>query len=348
MPIKRRGNGLEVSVQVTRNGDKQRHREIVHCTMKEAEAHEAQVRADMLAGRTPSKFSTGGASKGITLEEALSATYDRYWKNGANARGQQGSIKLCLKFFGADTCIDKITSEDADQFIAMLTAKDLAASTIRQRAGTMTKMFNHYYRRGNIDSKPYFELPKIGDNTRDRVISYEEETELLRLFQEDYSGAIQRRTRQGDDFEDLFAFLMDVGCRPEEARNIHVRNWHGDRLTLKITKTELSRTLPLTQRAKEALQRQAHRNGDHPFAWATSAVIRHGWDWARANMGLSEDPGFIPYALRHTCATRLYDKTRDIMIVQKWLGHKTIQTTLRYAKLQPYDLDRARDLLEAA
>lgn len=348
MPIKQRGNGLEVSVQVTRAGEKIRHREIVHCTMEEAQAHEAQVRADILAGREPNKYKITSASRGITLEDALEVVFERYWAHGANARHNRANIELCKEFFGASTQIDKITTVDADDFIAYLQKKDLAPSTIRQKCCVMTKMFTHFVRRGNLRSRPHFETPKIGDNTRDRVITTDEEEALLGLFVEHYDTAVPRKGHDGSDFYDLFAFLMDVGCRPSEARNMHMRNVSNRRLTLKITKTDLSRTLPLTERAEAALRRQAFKYGDEPFSWATSNVIRYGWDWARANMGLDDDPGFIPYALRHTCATRLYDKTRDIMIVQKWLGHKTITMTLRYAKLQPHDLDKARDMLEAA
>lgn len=348
MPIKQRGNGLEVSVQVTRNGAKVRHREIVHCTMDDALAHEAQVRADLMAGRPPAKYKTTAASRGITLADALEVVFERYWAHGANARHNRANIEQCKEFFGASTQIDKITTVDADDFIAHLQKKDLAPSTIRQKCCVMTKMFNHFVRRGNLTARPHFEMPKIGDNTRDRVISEIEEKRLLALFACDFDTAVPRKGNAGSDFYDLFVFLMDVGCRPSEARHINMRNVTNRRLTLKVTKTDLSRTLPLTERAEAALRRQELRRGEMPFAWATNNVIRYAWDWARANMGLDGDDGFIPYALRHTCATRLYDKTRDIMIVQKWLGHKTITMTLRYAKLQPHDLDNARDMMEAA
>jgi integrase len=89
------------------------------------------------------------------------------------------------------------------------------------------------------------------------------------------------------------------------------------------------------------------RHGLQPFAWATTGTLRHAWDWARNCMNLSNDPGFIPYALRHTCASTLYAKTKDIVLVKEWLGHSDIKMTMRYAKLQPDALAAARDLMEA-
>lgn len=98
----------------------------------------------------------------------------------------------------------------------------------------------------------------------------------------------------------------------------------------------------------DAIKRQEAQYGHLPFAWATTPTLRHAWDWARSCMNLSEDDGFVPYALRHTCATSLYAKTKDLVLVQRWLGHTDIKMTLRYAKLLPGDLQDARDLLEAA
>jgi integrase len=213
----------------------------------------------------------------------------------------------------------------------------------------MTKTFNHYHRRGNINSKPYFELPKVGDNMRDRILTEMEILELLRLFEEVWDIQPRRSDGQvGQAWADWTVFLLDTGCRPSEGRVAEVKNLNGRLLTLTKTKTKQRRTIPLTDRALEAFERQAFGDQKVPFAYATSDAYRAAWDWARSIMNLSDDAGFIPYALRHTCATRLYDKTRDLMIVQRWLGHTDIKMTLRYAKLMPGDLERACDLMQGA
>lgn len=348
-----RGKGLQVDVQVTVDGAKKRYRQIVHCTMPEAEAYEAQVKADLLAGREPAKWGRKqlkAAPTGILLEAALEATWQRYWANAACARTVRSNMLTCVEFFGGDKPITEITTNDADDFIDHLKKGGLAASTIRQKASVMTKMFTHYHRRGNVQVKPYFDLPKVGDNLRDRVITEHEEQELLEVFATRYDHVIARRSDgpDGADLEDLMVILIDTGARRSEVEAIHMKNLRGDLLTLRRTKNDLARTIPLTERAMEALKRQAERHGDEPFNWATKGTVRHAWDWARGCMNKSDDAGFIPYALRHTCATRLYSKTKDLLVVQRWLGHKDIKMTLRYAKLMPGDLEAARDLLQAA
>lgn len=42
---------------------------------------------------------------------------------------------------------------------------------------------------------------------------------------------------------------------------------------------------------------------------------------------------FSVHSLRHTFATHLYDKSKDILLVSQLLGHSNIQTTTRYAHL---------------
>jgi site-specific recombinase XerD len=50
---------------------------------------------------------------------------------------------------------------------------------------------------------------------------------------------------------------------------------------------------------------------------------------------------FSVHALRHTTATRLIQKGVNLRIVQRYLGHKTIVTTTKYAHVQDDDLQSA-------
>src|SRR5215208_2864009 len=52
-----------------------------------------------------------------------------------------------------------------------------------------------------------------------------------------------------------------------------------------------------------------------------------------------------PHQLRHTCATLLLNSGMSIFGVQSILGHKYVDTTLRYART--YDITVARDYQQA-
>ncbi|MEM7330255.1 MAG: site-specific integrase [Pseudomonadota bacterium] len=322
--------------------------------MEEAIPFEAQVKADLWAGRTPTPFhadkkkASKKANSCITLRAALEDIFEMYWRGTANADNRLFHIEECCDFFGADRPINEITTQDADKWIAELRSKELAASTIRGKCSAMTKMFNHFKKRNVVSSVPFFDLPQVGDNTRDRLITDEEFDELIRLFREEYDYSTRRREKSGSDYEDIFVFLMETGCRPIEAKSVEIKNLVNGRLTFKKTKNGLQRTIPLTAKAQAALERQAELRGAKPFEWATKPVVHHAWRWARVRMGLIDDPGFICYALRHTCGSRVYALKRDLLLTQHWLGHKDIKMTLRYAKLQPFALDEVRDLMDAS
>ena len=58
------------------------------------------------------------------------------------------------------------------------------------------------------------------------------------------------------------------------------------------------------------------------------------------------DPELVPYCCRHTTATRLVQQGVNLKAVQKWMGHKTLEMTLKYVKLVPQDLIFGKNALE--
>lgn len=53
-----------------------------------------------------------------------------------------------------------------------------------------------------------------------------------------------------------------------------------------------------------------------------------------------------PHKLRASCATNLYQKTGDLLLTSKILGHENIQTTRRYAAVADDSLDKATQILD--
>ncbi len=48
-----------------------------------------------------------------------------------------------------------------------------------------------------------------------------------------------------------------------------------------------------------------------------------------------------PHTLRHTFATDLYRDTKNILLVQKALGHSNLSTTMIYTHIVDFELDNA-------
>ena len=90
------------------------------------------------------------------------------------------------------------------------------------------------------------------------------------------------------------------------------------------------------------------RTRSGPFAGIKQYQFRQVWHEARADIGLAGDVELVPHSLRHTCASRLVRGGVDIRRVQMWLGHQTLQMTMRYSHLATHDLDVCVPILERA
>ena len=127
--------------------------------------------------------------------------------------------------------------------------------------------------------------------------------------------------------------------RRGEILKMEYKNYHNGSVTIYETKNNTNRTIPLTQRAQEILQ----RNKSFKFK---NHEMRSWWDRVKCYLNLQEDEEFVFHCLRHSCASRLVRKKVPIQVVKDWLGHKSLSVTLRYAHLSQENLEEARDALE--
>ncbi len=146
--------------------------------------------------------------------------------------------------------------------------------------------------------------------------------------------------------------LVDTGLRLGELWSIRGSDVDTKRRVLMVygtdsfgTKNGDFRAVPMTQRVKLIMERRMESHPSKPFPYDKEWLYRF-WDRVKVCMGLEDDDQFVPYVLRHTCASRLVQRGAPLRHIQMWMGHKTINTTLRYAKLAPDDLFRVVDMLE--
>lgn len=226
-----------------------------------------------------------------------------------------------------------------DRLVSLLRQRGNSNATINRKLAALRKLLQKAHKMGEIGPLP--DIPRLKESSgRIRFMDpFEEE----RLF-----GAI----RQRDEIAyRLCVFLVDTGCRLGEALGLIWNDVGNGRATFWLTKSGRSRSVPLTQRAAETVDRTRFPRTDGaipkgPFATLTQPQFRAIWNEAKAEVGLSSDPQVVPHILRHTCASWLVQGGIDLRRVQMWLGHQTLQMTMRYSHLATSDLDRCVAVLE--
>lgn len=161
-----------------------------------------------------------------------------------------------------------------------------------------------------------------------------------------------------NDWLDAFIVFVDTGMRMNELWKLKPDdiNWKRKTLTTQ-SKTATVRSIPMTKRVQEILKRRAEQASEAlggGTLWgnlgASPTAVDRGYEQAwrrvRAQMGKEDDPGFIRYITRHTCASRLVQAGADLAIVKQWMGHTSIITTMRYAHLAPKHVEAAVSYLE--
>ncbi len=276
----------------------------------------------------------------ITIDELLSKTFIRYWEDTANESTQLGNIRLINNFFGANCSIEKLDTKALDEFIGMMERKGLAPSTINGRLATISKALTYAQDRGYIHKRPKIERKKVS-NQRLRFFTEEEEYDIIEALRADGRH----------DFAHFIEWSIDTGMRPIESRNVPHSSVREDTelgylVDLRKTKNAYPRTIPLTKRAYFAFTKLSE-DEFMPFAQFTESNIRKNWRFVREAMN-DVDPEFVFYLTRHTCASRLVQRNVPLHVVKEWMGHRTYEMTLRYAKLTPRNFLDAKVALEQA
>lgn len=235
-----------------------------------------------------------------------------------------------------DTPIDKIGDSELRECWEAYRKQGNSESTINRKKSALHVLFNLAHKRGYIHIKPEaLDKRKEGEG-RIRFLTKVEEKQLIDTI--DYLGMVE--------YKYFIIVLLDTGLRVSEALALKRGDYDGERLHVHddvVLKNGCQRIIPLSKRCREALDWLFAHN----FGGVNQNRLNDLWaDKIRRLMGLENDPQFVPHALRHTCASRLVMGGMGLKQVQAWMGHKSLQTTLRYVHLSPDALSGGAKILE--
>lgn len=313
-------------------------------SLKEAEELRDRLKAQLQAGlkaQANAAEAESGKGRSWTLEYAIDQTYEKIWRGTKNGEEALHNAKMIRGVIGPKTTLDQIGEEEIDAVVKFYRKRGCKDSTINRKLYYLSRIM-----RTALEAKKLDEIPKMPikkeNNERVRFLSTTEEATILDWM----------RKMEKHDHVDATIVLIDTGVRCGELWNMEARDvnlFHSGGLgavTIWHTKTNQPRSVPLTPRVKEILM---HRVLQYPTGKLFPKGNKHWyhlvWDKVRAFMNMNDDPHFVPHVLRHTCCSRLVMRGLPLPHVQKWMGHTSFKTTLRYVTLAPDALDAGAALL---
>jgi integrase len=249
--------------------------------------------------------------------EEYSSVYKRSYKR------DKSSLRHLLPFFGHYTL-----SEIRPAIVAVYKTKRRKEGASPATINREIALLKHIFTVAHTEWELCKEHPLKGlkmekePSPRDRWLTKEEEEQLLLHSPEWLKGIV--------------IFALDTGCRRGEIVDLKWKDVDliEEKVTIFGTKTESSRTIPLTKQLVDLLK-QKKRKESSEYVFTNSIgkkldkdKISRSFKEACKRAGIEN---FRFHDLRHTFATRLAQKGVDPYTVQKLLGHKCAQTMQRYA-----------------
>ena len=277
---------------------------------------------------------TGSASGQVTtLAQLFRKVYLLHWKGTKAEHKHLANIKLWERFLGSNISISEITTQVLDDYILMMKENNKANATINRHLATISKAMTYAADNRLISYKPKINRQKEGQG-RIRYLSRDEEKAILNQL-----------TSMGmDDLKDAFIVSIDVGCRFSELMKLTASDIKKQGVYLTDRKAGNHSVIPLTERARAILKRRA---AFHP----EGKLFPYSGDWIRSPytrvlniLGLDD---VVWHTLRHTTCSRLVQGGMPLVHVKEWMGHKAIQTTMRYAHLSTAHLSSGVSILDS-
>lgn len=309
-------------------------------TAKEIEQRwRREIHDRLMAGKRPT----------ISFGDAI----DRYYQTVLLPRGKPTArakdlyiLNRLRNYFGSNTALDRITSAAVAQYRDDLVIKHgLKPSSANREISYLRAIFNLAANDWNVSTAPFRVKMFKEPPGRVRWLTVDEERRLLR--------------ESAPHLRPILIFLMDTGCRREEALALTWRDvvFEDNRARIIIgaerskNATAAGRAVP---RRSADLLRHLHAERpegvDHVFLYSRKGgkpgqvrAFKTAFNAACRRAGIED---LRIHDLRHHYASRLVQRGVPLQRVQHLLGHKSMRMTERYAHLAPSDLDDAVAVLD--
>lgn len=151
-------------------------------------------------------------------------------------------------------------------------------------------------------------------------LSYEEMEKLIAECEESTSDSLRM----------VVKVCLSTGCRWGEAVSLRGEHIYAGQINFTKTKTRRNRSVPVSSELISELFKGRAKRG-RLFASNPETAFENALERARIEL----PRGQSTHVLRHTFASHFIMSGGDLVTLNKILGHKTLQMTMRYSHLTP-------------
>ena len=220
--------------------------------------------------------------------------------------------------------------KDFIEFAAFLKDKELGTGTINQYLSSVRQFFTWLYKNDLILTSIVDLIPSIKARSREKTIFTVVE---ITLFLDSIEDNLRDRV--------FFELLYSSGLRASEALQIKWKdvNLRTRNLRVEQGKGNRDRYVPLSKTVSFFLKsfRKTSFKGDddnYLFPGLYNGHLTYGCMSKRFTRYLTESgikkEGLTIHSIRHSTATHLLTAGADVRYVSELLGHKSLETTVRY------------------
>jgi len=305
--------------------------------------------------------------------------YQRY--NGLTEeriRRQRRSLEEFSAF--AEKPLGECASEEFSNWLASLVEDGKHVNTVRKKGNEVRPFYRWAYNAKLISGETYMSIREVknpkGSTGRSTPKPYSPKD--MKLWRQELDDRLPFHTAyklgywrtgrakfrrvsthfQRVQVEAIVGLALNCGLRRAEIRALSIDDMHPENeyIVVREGKGGKSREIPHTKRSRELvgawLEHRAELNPSHDDPWLSLKPNQAEGGWLnpmsrlRYSKIISEVGDWQLHRFRHTCATGWLRSGVNLEIVQKLLGHATLEQTLAYAELVRGDLQKAMEANE--
>jgi site-specific recombinase XerD len=281
--------------------------------------------------------------------DALVEEYKQHQRRtrGLRERTLDGYERLVRSFvrvaLGEDPIdLSRLSSGDVVGFVVAMQARFSPCSMKAVRTA-LRSFFRFLQFAGLCDGQLELAVPRVAHWRLSTLPRYLSDAELARLL-----ASLNASTPCGQRDRAIVLCLASLGLRPGELANLRLEDidWRGGSVLVRERKTRQGAVVPLPREAGTAIV--AYLRDERPATGERRVFVQHqgarrGWPLSGNTVSAVvvraleragvRSPLAGGYVLRHTVASRLVGRGASLKEVADFLGHRSLDTTAIYAKL---------------